>query len=51
MESFNQWSEWLYSEGDPLLFASKLVVFIFVLEAASYLVALVAGITKAAVSK
>lgn len=51
MDGFNVWSDWLYAEGDPLMFASRLITFIFCLEMASYVVSLIAGITKAAASK
>lgn len=46
MNGFDNWIAWLYGEGDILMVACRLVVFIFVLEAGAYFVSLLSAITR-----
>lgn len=48
MTGFEDIVNWLYSGGDLLLFASRAIVFVFVLETFAYIVSLVSGISRTA---
>lgn len=48
MTGFDDLILWIYSDGDLLMFASRIMVFIFVLETFAYIVSLLVGVSKTA---